>query len=274
MTLAVYKSDGSVLWQVQLGTFQAIGIPVVADVDASGRPSIVIPASTSVCAIDYRGNYKWCYDAGSTAGVSNLRSGVAASVYDLEGNGIPEVIVPLRGGKVLFLDGATGSLKNTFDVAQAIASPYTLDPQGCGAGIVVDVDGSGHAAIVTVWGDTPGVDPIVIINGQGNTWQPARSIWNQAMFYDGNISDAGEFPQHFTNSFASPTTNAFAVQSPVGTPVDPVPIRQTTFTYTASDGTSDLGARDGDDRSPAASPTVAVPVDAADALLERRRVQL
>ena len=222
-TLAVYKSDGSVLWQVGLGTFQQIGVPAIADIDASGRPSVVLEIGTYVCAIDYQGSFSWCYDTGTTSGIPNLSSGVPFSVYDLEGTGIPEVIVPIYGGKLLFLNGGTGALKSTFDVAQQIGATALLQPVYYSGGpVVADVDASGHAAIVTAWGCCApyGGAPIVVINGQGNTWLPARTIWNQATFYDGNVDDAGHFPSNFVNSFATPSTNAFGVQSPVGTPVD------------------------------------------------------
>ena len=41
------------------------GIPVIADVDGTGRPAVVLNVGSNVCAIDYRGNYKWCHDVGA-----------------------------------------------------------------------------------------------------------------------------------------------------------------------------------------------------------------
>ncbi len=82
------------------GIFQQVGVPVIADIDASGRPSVILGIGTYVCAIDYRGNFKWCYDTGTTGGAPNLPPGVPVSVYDLEGTGIPEVIVPIVRGQV------------------------------------------------------------------------------------------------------------------------------------------------------------------------------
>ncbi len=238
--LAAYKSDGSVLWELPFAAANLNVLPpVIADVDASGYPSILLSVGNParyLCAVDHTGHFKWCYDAGiASDGGSNLRSGTMVSVYDLEGTGVPSVIVQIYDGKIIFLDGSNGVLKSTFDVKAAISAPYTMYSTSLGGPIVADVDGSGHAALLTAWAGTT-ADPIIAIRSSANTWRPARPIFNQAMYYPGAINDDGTLPASFVNSFADPITNVFGVQPQITTPVDPLTYRQAAFTYAASDG--------------------------------------
>ncbi len=233
--LAVYKSDGRLLWSLPLPATFYTGIPAVADVDGTGRPAIVFNVDGNVCAIDYQGNYKWCHDVGAPAGVSNIALGSRVQVYDLDGDGVPEVIVQVNGEILLFLDGKTGSVKYSFDLGAANGPPFFppyLD-YGVGGPILGDFDGSGHASIATLWG---GVGRLEVVGAAGNDWRPVRNIFNQESYQFGNVKDDGTIPKFFVNNFATPATNVFGTQPQVLTPVDPRKKVTTSFTYTASDG--------------------------------------
>ena len=233
--LAVYKSDGRLLWSLPLPATGQTGLPVIADVDGTGRPAIVFNVDGNVCAIDYRGNYKWCHDVGAPAGVSNISVGSRVQVYDLDGDGVPEVIVQVNGEILLFLDGATGNVKYSFDLGAANGPPFYppyLD-YGVGGPIVADFDGSGHAAIAVLWG---GVGRLEVIGAAGNDWRPVRKIFNQESYQFGNVNDDGTIPKVFINNFATPATDVFGTQPQLLTPVDPRKKVTTSFTYSGSDG--------------------------------------
>ncbi|MEO8345815.1 MAG: PASTA domain-containing protein, partial [Betaproteobacteria bacterium] len=239
--LAVFKADGRMLWSTTLSGDPLTGIPTIADVDGSGRPSVILFDSQRVCAIDYRGSYKWCHDEGNSPlfVTPYLQTGNRVAVYDLDGDGIPEVIVPLFGERLLFLDGATGAVKFDYDMAAGRppfqAYPYLRGPFLVGSPIVADFENNGHASILSAW--VGAIGRLDIIASQNDDWRPARKIFNQTTYHVGNVNDNGSIPQTFVNNFATPATNVFGTQAQVLTPVDPRLKSQTSFTYTAGNGT-------------------------------------
>lgn len=232
--LAVFKADGRMLWSTLLSGDANSGIPTIADIDGSGRPSVVLMDSRSVCAIDYRGLYKWCHDAGLfDVNTTNLRVATRAAVYDLDGDGVPEVIVPLYGERLRFLDGATGKIKFDYDMSAGRPPSGPRDPAGVGSPIIADFENNGHASLLTVW---IGAHRMDIVASQNNDWRPARKIFNQTSYFIGNVNDNGSIPQTFVNSFANPATNVFGTQGQILPPVDPRIRSHTSFTYSASAG--------------------------------------
>lgn len=237
--LAVYKADGRLLWRTpSIAGGSDNGIPVVADVDGSGRPAVVLNFHQYVCAIDYRGNYKWCYDGGVDTSPHNIGGGVRIAVYDLDGDGVPEVIVPLFNERLVFLDGATGAVKYDFNMAAANGSPPGVlwYPHGIGSPLIADFAGNGHASILSLWSANTGAWRMNLVGAQNDDWQPARKIFNQTSYHVGNVEDDGTIPPSFVNNFATPATNVFGTQAQVLKPVDPRLKTQTTFTYQASSG--------------------------------------
>lgn len=237
--LAVYKADGRLLWRTpSIAGGSDNGIPVVADVDGSGRPAVVLNFHQYVCAIDYRGNYKWCYDGGVDTSPHNIGGGVRIAVYDLDGDGVPEVIVPLFNERLVFLDGATGAVKYDFNMAAANGSPPGVlwYPHQIGSPLIADFAGNGHASILSLWSANTGAWRMNLVGAQNDDWQPARTIFNQTSYHVGNVEDDGTIPPSFVNNFATPATNVFGTQAQVLKPVDPRLKTQTTFTYQASSG--------------------------------------
>jgi hypothetical protein len=57
---------------------------------------------------------------------------------------------------------------------------------------IVDVDGDGHADIVTVQDSGPGVK---VINNATNDWVGTRRIWNEHAYHVTNVSDGGSIPR-------------------------------------------------------------------------------
>lgn len=227
--LGVFKADGTLVWSVPIASAGYVGIPAVADVDGSGRPAVVFNSGPILCAVDYRGSYKWCHDT-SPNGIS---SGAGVQVYDLDGDGISEVIVPIQGEKLLFLDGATGNVRYTLDMS-AVPPTGPRYTEETGGPVVADVDGSGHASIVLKW---TGLSRLSVVAPAVNSWRPARKIFNQESYQHGNVNDDGTLPRAFVNNFANPATNVFRNQGQILTPVPPLEKQTTTFTYAASDGT-------------------------------------
>jgi hypothetical protein len=234
--LTVYKSDGSKLWWLPLPGTAYTSLPVIADVDGTGRPAVVLAVGGNVCAVDYQGTYKWCHDVGAPGGVSNVSLGSRVQVYDLEGTGVPEVIVAVNGEVLLFLDGQTGNVKSSLDMGAANGPPFAPFPQsGVGGPVVADLDGSGHAAIATLWYGPLG-PRLDVVAAQNNDWRPIRKIFNQESYQFGNVNDDGTIPQTFVNNFATQATNVFGAQPQLLTPVDPRLRTQTSFSYQADNG--------------------------------------
>ncbi|MEO8305631.1 MAG: RHS repeat-associated core domain-containing protein [Betaproteobacteria bacterium] len=239
--LAVFKADGRLLWSTSLSGDTEVGLPTIADVDGSGRPSVVLIDSQSVCAIDYRGQYKWCHAEGVSplfAFANNLQTGIRTAVYDLDGDGVPEVIVSLFGERLLFLDGATGNVKFDYDMAAGRppvqSYPLLRGSAIVGSPIIADFENNGHASILSAWGGAIG--RLDIVAAQNNDWRPARKIFNQTSYHVGNINDNGSVPPMFVNNFANPATNVFGTQAQVLAPVDPRLRSQASFDYAASAG--------------------------------------
>lgn len=147
--IAVYKHDGTPLWAVILPGTNVAGRLTVADVDSSGRPTICFNAGGSLWALDYQGAVHSVPD-GRVGTTEKLWSKTRVAVFDLDGDGISEVILSAME-RLLFLEGNTGAVKYTFNVSSipggtnASTGNYSYESP---APVVSDTDGSGHARVI------------------------------------------------------------------------------------------------------------------------------
>jgi hypothetical protein len=262
----VFTAEGQLKRRIPLPGSLWNGELTIADVDGDGAPEIVIARRGQVHAIKSDGHMLWTYDVPDKDGVfdgqpivapltapppagvgRDAREFVAAeertkytvpAVYDLNGDGIKDVIVSTASG-VFFLDGRTGQ-------PQAIFGRSASDGNGTNYGFeiaaVIDVDGDGQAEVVVTsgcpyrlfQGEGDGVcDEVFAVLENANPaqpWLPAPRQWGQMSFAEGQISDGGRLNVSPTNSrsYRAPTQR--------GTIVDSRASDKTSFTYTASDG--------------------------------------
>lgn len=238
--LAVYKANGSLLWQMPLpvGFYGAISI---ADIDGSGRPSIVFAADyaapAEIWAVSHQGAVKWIYPIPNDLGG---RSFSRPGIFDLDGDGSAEIIVGAVD-KVYFLDGINGRLKHAFDIAAATGvsgggntSYLTQFP------VVADIEGSGHARVIVPWkSDTfTAAGGVLVLRNETDNWRPVRKLLNQFVHFPGNINDNGSVPAFPSPGlFTTPANNQFGgAQPPIGSIPDPRTRYTTSFTYTANAG--------------------------------------
>ncbi|MEO8344112.1 MAG: RHS repeat-associated core domain-containing protein [Betaproteobacteria bacterium] len=246
--LAVYKSDGSLLWSIPFDAVTFVGKITVADIDGSGKPDILINYGVLLCAVRHTGVFRWC-NTELESGVSLVDSRTRIPVFDLDGDGVPEVILQTSKA-IVFLDGPTGKLKFKWDITRAsTGSGEEADGPGVSyhpnAPLVGDVDADGHADVLFFWtGINFSAGRFTVLKAQNNDWRPARPVQNQFAYHVANVNDNGTIPTTvpLPNNFATPRTNVWGTQAQVLAPVDPRTRSMSSFTYMANDGLFDSAA--------------------------------
>jgi len=182
-------------------------IPYMGDLDGDGTPEIIFASNEAMYALTYDktsngANYKnmrqmHAYTPfGETAGFT---------VFDFNQDG--EVEIVYRGVNRLYI--AKGSdpsiqLSTPITVYSGTVAEYPL---------VADVDGDGHADIITVsanaaWNNTNAGGYLRVYGSQtSGAWAPARKVWNQWSYNAVNINEDLTVPQYQFNpatKFAGP----------------------------------------------------------------------
>jgi hypothetical protein len=172
------------------------GPPTLADMDGDGEVEIGIATAEYYTVYEQDGTVLW------HATITDESShAVGSSVFDFDGNGVPEVLVSAESGFRIY-DGATGAVLYTYsDHTSRTLHEYP---------VVADVDGDGHAEIVLPHGGAhEGQETTGLTVLGGTDWRPARPVWNQHAYSITNISDdlsvpAGAAPNWpLYNSFRS-----------------------------------------------------------------------
>ena len=201
----------------------------VADADGDGAPDFVINTQGTVMMLNAQGLMKWTYQI--PVGLSNYntepgsRSGAAnAQVYDLDGDGTPEVVTNTTTG-VLVLNGRTGEVKVRY-ASQGLHPSY-----GSIVGVqVIDADNDGHADIVATNVSGPDRLSYIMLSGAPKNWLPGPKIHHQANFMQGDVEDNGHV------NFNTAVPKSFRNPKQLGTVRDSRAALGTSFTYAASDG--------------------------------------
>ncbi len=199
----------------------------IADAEGDGTPDFVINSQGTVMVIGTDGTIKWTYaiPPGQIGFVEGARSGVAnAQVYDLDGDGIPEVVTNSHS-EVVVLNGRTGAVKANFPSAGRHGGYYAAHNVQIG-----DFDNDGHADILAT--NISATDRIfyALYRGAPNDWLPGPKAHHQVNFMVGDIADNGRVQYNA----AVPTS--FRNPKQLGTVRDPRAAAGTSFTYAASDG--------------------------------------
>lgn len=235
------KPDGTVLWKAPADGSTPVGDLVVGDLYGDGRPKVLVTTQGYLYVYDEHGALVWThafFDANHNALVEYHNR---PAIFDLDGDGVAEVIVQTAYG-LEFFDGRTGASKANVPYTSLgyPSSPTTsfgwysdrLGP------LVVDVDGDGHAEVLfNIVSNTYGIEAwTVALESQVDDWQPARPVWNQYGMHDANVADDGSIPQTEVDNFEDPGTNVYANPARIAPAVDPRKREQAKFTYQAAAG--------------------------------------
>ena len=212
---------------------------VVADLYGDGMPKMMVTTSGNLYVFDEHGALVWTHRFADAANNPTIATHARPVVFDLDGDGVPELIMQTGYG-VEFFDGKTGAVKANVrytDVGYPDTHPYqsassSLTP------LVIDADGDGHAEVVfnIMSPYYPLKGWVVALKSANDDWQPARPVWNQFAMHDANVTDTGHIPYPEANNFATPRTNVFANPARIAPDVDPRKREQATFTYKAQAG--------------------------------------
>ncbi len=187
------------------------GHPNVSDYDNDGQVEIGIAGQHVFGVIDNDMTEVW-----STGDVFDDSGLTTTTVFDFEGDGIPEVVY--RDEDTLYVyDGASGTVRGAMPCySQTRAELPTI----------ADVDNDGIADIVCACSENPTSTVqgyVKVFNSTSTTWVSTRNIWNQHSYYPVVINDNLTIPIQQQNHAYIPRQNVFLSQAPVvdsaGTPI-------------------------------------------------------
>ena len=170
--------------------FDVEEMPLVADMDADGRPDLGGDVGDAFTVRRHDGERLW------TTALRPL-SPTNASVFDFDADGFPEVV--LGESSLYIMSGMDGAYR---EVTLAVSNAYFRTHP-----MAVDVDGDGEAEIVQT-----GARGLTVLKDNGSAWPPGLTTWNQRTFHRSHIRDdlsiptynGGNWPEF--NDFRSSTT--------------------------------------------------------------------
>ncbi|HMV67060.1 MAG TPA: VCBS repeat-containing protein, partial [Myxococcota bacterium] len=214
-TVRALDTDGKRMWGPYTPTNANIVSPsAIGDIDLDGRPEIIVAGGNQLIALNHDGTELWSVPVQDESGATG------ASIFDFEGDGIPEVVY-IDEIQMIAVDGRTGATKFYSDEHK---SATMMDYP-----IVADVDGDDHAEIVVCH---QGFGLALSVYGdEDDSWRPARPVWNQHAYSITNIADDFSIPPTVPPPFTVHNTWHAALSEPV------------TPTGAVFDGPVDVGAQ-------------------------------
>ena len=216
----LYRFNGMLILDGETGAEKRrIRLPIywtswltIADLDGDGAPEFVWNTQGRVYAVGSDGRIRWTYAfvPGGLPGSPDAYSGVAnAQVYDLDGDGVPEVVTTSLS-ELVILDGRTGLPRASHPSAGLHGSFYTAQNVQ-----LVDADSDGHVDILATNVSEPTGLAYLMLRGAPNDWLPGPAIHPQVNFVNGDFSGNGhvEFNAGVPTQFRNP-----AQQGTVGDP--------------------------------------------------------
>ena len=248
----VYSFDGQLKRRIPLQTYWFTPL-TIADVDGDGRSDIVLGADGTVYAFRDDGRPIWAYKVPEdipdnpvfapyyTQPVQSSRvANAAPQVYDLDGDGVAEVVFAAHS-RIVILDGRTGLRK------VAPYWTYNFSYHDISALMLIDMNNDGHIDIVQNAGFNfncgfVGADfltecinligPTVLRGGGSNNWLPGPKAFPHVQ-YRSTAIDSKSRVLHDTK-----VSRVFRTPEQQGTVRDPRLAQGTSFTYAANDGTA------------------------------------
>lgn len=190
------------------------GLPTIADFDGDGQLEIGIKEDSSYVIFDKNGRIKRSLPI-PRMDIDIWR--VAATVFDLNGDGHPEIIL-YSDQYLRIFDGKTGTILYEEQAGKTTYQGNHNDVNRYQGVIVADVDGDGHAELV-VTGRSEGYQWLRVYGAKDNDWQNTRRIWNQAGYHVTNVNDDGTIPRYETPSWlANNSYHCNVATSPISNP--------------------------------------------------------
>ena len=210
--LFLLEHDGSIKWgPVNLASIEGAwpftygSIPTIADFDADGQSEIGIKGNGKYFIIDRNGAIKLTLPIPRTA---TDYSRVSATVFDLNGDGRPEVVI-YSDQYLRIFDGKLGTLLYQEQAGQSTINGYFMGKFRYQGVVVADVDGDGKAELVVTGIDYGYTSEqwARVYGARNNDWQNTRRIWNQPGYHVTNVNDDGSIPRYEAPSWL--TNNSY-----------------------------------------------------------------
>ncbi len=154
------------------------GPPTIADFDGDGEAEFAAASGSKYSVFEKDCSVKW---QANTQDASSGNTG--SSVFDFEGDGAAEAVYADET-KLWAFNGADGSVK--------LQSPQHSNGTWLEYPAIADVDNDDHAEIVVA--NTSTEFGIYVFGDAGNSWMPARKIWNEHAYSITNVDDNGGIP--------------------------------------------------------------------------------
>ena len=197
-TIRAIDTDGSILWgPVTIASANILSTAAVADVDGDGQVEIITAGGNELYCLNHDGTVLW------TAAVTDESGATGASIFDFEGDGVPEVVY-IDEQQMVAYDGLNGAVK--FYSADHASNTMFDYP------VIVDVDADDNAEILVCHN---GYSHAFSVYGDANnSWVAARDLWNQHAYSINNINDDYSIPTSPMPSFQDTNTWHSAISSP------------------------------------------------------------
>ncbi|MBM76797.1 MAG: hypothetical protein CMK59_15430 [Proteobacteria bacterium] len=201
-TLRAIDTDGSVMWgPIVMPYANILATVAVADLDNDGHPELVTAGGNAIHVLNHDGSTLWEQQATDNSGATG------ASIFDFEGDGIPEVVY-IDEVQLVAFDGPTGEIK------------YQTDDHGSNTmfdyPVIVDVDGDDEAEVLVCHNGY--THALSVYGDENNSWMTARPLWNQHPYSITNIEENLSIPTNPEPSFSHSNTWHSAIAEP-GVPV-------------------------------------------------------
>ena len=189
-TVRAMDTDGSLLWgPIAIPSANILATPAVGDLDLDGWPELVTAGGNELYVLNHDGSTLW------TASVTDESGATGASIFDFEGDGLPEVVY-IDEVEMAAYDGATGALK--FYSTEHSSNTMFDYP------VVADVDADDQAEIVVCHNGFGAA--LSVYGDQDQSWVTARKVWNQHPYSIGNINDDLSIPSNAVPGFSDHNT--------------------------------------------------------------------
>ncbi len=189
-TVRALDTDGTLMWGPDtLPSANIVSTPAIADLDLDGMPEIVVAGGNGLTVLNHDGSLLW------QASVTDESGATGASIFDFEGDGLPEVVY-IDEVEMIAYDGATGAVK-FYSTEHASNTMFDYP-------VIADVDGDDEAEIVVCHN---GYDTALSVYGdKEGRWATARQVWNQHAYSISNINDDLTVPVDATPGFSDTNT--------------------------------------------------------------------
>ena len=197
----------------------------VGDVDGDGKLNASFVMDQELISLDE--NFRLHWDFPIKEGSSGF---TGCSLFDFDGDGSVEIVY--RSEENLFILRGDKDLSDEDRVTRSILCRSRTREE---YPVIADVDGDGSSEICVTcfFDDTTPFDPITnteygsvrVYGADGESWVPARKVWNQHGYYNVNINDDLTVPREIQNhavTFAAADICEYADGTPIPFNISPL----------------------------------------------------